>query len=78
MIAGDSAAAQARAQLKQWLPAREAAAYCALGFSTLAKLRLTGGGPAFSKVGTKVLYNRNDLDSWLDSKRVASTSQVEG
>jgi hypothetical protein len=62
-------------QGRQWLPAREAADYCGLGFSTLAKLRLTGDGPAFSKVGVKVLYNRNDLDNWLRGRRVSSTSQ---
>ena len=77
MMAGDRASAQAAAQGRQWLPAREAAEYCALGFSTLAKLRLFGGGPAFSKVGAKVLYNRHDLDAWLASKRVASTSQLD-
>ena len=50
----------------QWLPAREAAKNCGLGFSTLAKLRLTGGGAGLGKkVGSKVLYNRNHLDKWL-------------
>lgn len=74
-LASDSATMQETPQSGKWLTAREAADYCNLGFSTLAKLRLTGGGPAFSKVGTKVLYNRKDLDAWLDSKRVRSTSQ---
>jgi hypothetical protein len=67
--------AQETLQARQWLPARDAAKYCGLGFSTLSKLRLQGGGPEFSKVGAKVIYNRNDLDAWLGSKRVTSTSQ---
>ena len=59
-----------------WLPAREAAEYCGLGFSTLAKLRLTGGGPEFSKVGIKVLYHRDNLDRWLHGRSRANTSQA--
>jgi hypothetical protein len=76
LLAGDSATTQETPRETPWLPAREAAEYCALGFSTLAKLRLWGGGPAFSKVGTKVLYNRHDLDKWLTSKSRTSTSQA--
>lgn len=62
-------------KVSQWLSSREAAQYSNLGFSTLAKYRLVGGGPAYTKVGTKILYNTADLDAWLKSKRVANTSQ---
>jgi len=55
--------------------ARVAAEYTGLGFSTLAKLRLQGGGAVFTKIGVKILYKRADLDAWLESKRVANTSQ---
>ena len=61
---------------RQWLSAKEAAEYTGLGFSTLAKLRLKGGGAPFSKIGEKVLYMRDDLDAWLKSKRVSNTSQA--
>jgi hypothetical protein len=61
--------------IREWLSAKQAADYTGLGFSTLAKLRLTGGGPAYSKIGAKVVYNAADLDAWLQSKRVRSTSQ---
>jgi excisionase family DNA binding protein len=60
---------------KQWLSARDAAKYTGLGFSTLAKLRLKGGSAPYAKIGAKVVYRRADLDAWLESKRVASTSQ---
>ena len=60
-------------QGRQWLSAKEAAEYCGLGFSTMAKLRLSGGGPEFSKVGEKVLYHRDNLDKWLHSKSRTST-----
>jgi excisionase family DNA binding protein len=62
---------------RQWFSAKEAAKYTGLGFSTLAKLRLKGGGSPFSKIGEKILYKRSDLDAWLESKRVNNTSQYE-
>jgi excisionase family DNA binding protein len=60
---------------RQWFSAKQAAEYTGLGFSTLSKLRLYGGGAPYSKIGEKVLYKRSDLDAWLESKRVSNTSQ---
>ena len=40
---------------------RAAAAFLNLSSSTLAKLRLRGDGPAFSKLGRAVVYDRDDL-----------------
>jgi hypothetical protein len=62
-------------QKGQWLPSREAAEYCAMGFSTFARMRMTGEGAPYAKVGQKILYNRDDLDAWLKSKSRTSTSQ---
>jgi len=46
--------------------------------STLAKWRLAGTGPAYSKAGKNFVYNVADLDSYLSSRRHLSTSeQVE-
>jgi predicted DNA-binding transcriptional regulator AlpA len=56
------------------LASREAARYCGLGFSTMAKFRLTGGGPRYYKIGAKVIYDSQDLDAWLASKRADHTS----
>jgi predicted DNA-binding transcriptional regulator AlpA len=43
-----------------------AAEYVGLSASTLEKLRLTGGGPAYFKSGRKiVVYSTADLDAWL-------------
>ena len=61
-------------KLNRWLSSRAAAQYSGLGFSTLAKLRVQGG-PPYVKVGSKVLYSTTDLDAWLESKRLKSTSQ---
>jgi predicted DNA-binding transcriptional regulator AlpA len=53
-----------------------AAAYTGLAESTLNKLRMTGGaGPRFLKLSARrVVYDTNDLDDWLRSKRRVSTS----
>lgn len=53
----------------------DAAAHLGLSKSTLDKLRLTGGGPAFLKLGKVVVYDPADLDEWLASKRRHSTSE---
>lgn len=52
----------------------EAAAYCKSSASTFEKLRLTGGGPAYSKIGRRVVYRVEDLDAWLAANRKTSTS----
>ena len=43
---------------------------------TLAKWRVYGQGPAFFKVGRKVMYDRGEVQNWLENQRRASTSQV--
>jgi predicted DNA-binding transcriptional regulator AlpA len=53
-----------------------AAAITGLSTSTLNKLRCTGGGPAFLKLGRAVRYKPDDLKDWLDSQRVQSTSEI--
>lgn len=58
------------------LRAPEAAAYVGLSSSTLAKMRLRGDGPMYSKAGPRiVIYDKADLDSWLDQRRRVSTSE---
>jgi excisionase family DNA binding protein len=42
----------------------ETAAYLNLSKSTLNKLRLSGNGPAYLKLGRRVLYDRADVDRW--------------
>lgn len=46
-----------------------------VGYSTLTKWRLTGVGPAYYKIGRKVLYDEAEYDAWIDSMRRTSTSQ---
>lgn len=41
----------------------------------LAKWRLTGEGPRYIKVGRRIAYDPRDVQTWLDARRVSSTSQ---
>ena len=64
---------------KRVLRAPEASKYLGLSESTLAKRRLYGLPPAFLSLGGRAVgYAIEDLDSWLESCRRQSTSQVEG
>ena len=58
----------------EWLRPKEAAAYVKSTPSTLAKKRLRGDGPTYTKFGRLVLYAKQDLDQYLASRRRLSTS----
>jgi predicted DNA-binding transcriptional regulator AlpA len=46
--------------------------------ATLAKRRLTGEGPPFIKLGSRVLYPMSELQAWIDAQpRFDSTSSLE-
>ena len=59
------------------LPASDAARVLGLSQSTLAKLRLTGNGPAYCKLGRRVVYRPDDLSEWLAEKRRRSTAEMK-
>ena len=53
----------------------EAAAYCAVSPGFLEKAAIRGDGPVAIRLSARlVVYDTTDLDAWLDSRRVASTS----
>ncbi len=56
------------------LDARRAAALLNLSPSTLAKWRVSGKGPKFVKLGSRVGYRTSDLEDWLDAQTRMSTS----
>ena len=63
---------------KRYLRARPAADYVGLSSSTMAKMRLRGDGPAYSKAGQRtVVYDVIDLDKWLAASKRRSTSDRE-
>jgi excisionase family DNA binding protein len=57
----------------------EAASYLRLSKPTLERLRLQGNGPPYAKLtpGNRgpVRYRRADLDAWLASRLIRSTSE---
>jgi excisionase family DNA binding protein len=58
------------------LNAQEAADYVGVSKGMLDKLRTAGDGPRFIKLGRKVLYDTDDLDRWIESKKQASTADI--
>lgn len=54
----------------------EAAAYCRLGKPTLERFRISGDGPRYAKLGGAVRYRQADLDAWLESRLIGSTSEL--
>lgn len=58
------------------LNSAEAAAYLGLKTATLNKWRVYGDGPPFIKVGRLIRYLKADLDAYLSSRRVRSTTEA--
>ncbi|NDW45278.1 helix-turn-helix domain-containing protein [Ruegeria sp. PrR005] len=59
----------------KYLRPKQAAEYCGVSESTLAKLRMQGrraDGPKFARMSGCVVYRRVDLDEWIDSHMVFS------
>ena len=56
------------------ITAAVAAASLSLTENALAKMRLSGDGPPFVKIGRRVRYKQSDVQDWLDARRYSSTS----
>jgi predicted DNA-binding transcriptional regulator AlpA len=59
------------------LTADEAGKVLGLATSTLAKLRLSGNGPVYCKLGRRVVYRREDLETWLESRVARNSSDAD-
>ncbi|MEP7452828.1 helix-turn-helix domain-containing protein [Phyllobacterium sp. SB3] len=59
---------------RQMLRTDAAARHTGLSSSTLTKLRLTGNGPRFIKLGRSVVYDPADIEAWIAQNRRSSTS----
>lgn len=57
---------------------REAARLAGVSHRTLEGLRYRGGGPAYRKLGARVVYVRRDVLAWRDSHSVVNTAQTPG
>ena len=60
--------------LKYFTPP-EAAEYLRTSVSTLAKLRVYGGGPEVTRIGRAIRYRRTDIDTYMADQLVRSTSE---
>lgn len=60
---------------RRYLNSAQAASYLKLSQSMLAKRRLTGDGPRYSKLGKRVIYEVADLDQWIAERMHRSTSE---
>jgi predicted DNA-binding transcriptional regulator AlpA len=60
--------------MERLLRQSEAAAVLRLSERTMERLRLQGDGPRFVKAGRGVRYRECDLEAWVASRLVTSTS----
>lgn len=51
----------------------QAAKYVGLSATTLNKMRCTGRGPRYLKLGSRIYYRRNDLDQYINANTVETT-----
>ncbi len=58
----------------RWLTPKQAEGFTSIPFRSLERLRLTGGGPIYSKVGRLIRYSTEDLEAWMRRDRRSSTS----
>ena len=62
----------------RFLRTPEAARFLGLSGRTLEKQRTYGTGPAYRKLGGRVVYSIDDLQAWADRGAVTSTSDPRG
>lgn len=63
---------------QRFLRTPEAARFLSLSGRTLEKHRTYGTGPAYRKLGGRVVYAVEDLQAWADRGTVTSTSDPRG
>lgn len=69
-----SAHSETELPISEIFTTEEAASYTRLAVPTLERFRLTGEGPLFAKLGGAVRYRKRDLDGWIESRLLQSTS----
>ena len=58
------------------LTQRQAAALLCLSERTLERFRVSGGGPRFVRCGRSIRYRLSDVEAWISSRVVGSTSEA--
>ncbi len=62
--------------MRVMMDSAQASQYIGLARQTLARMRCTSSDIPFVKAGKKVLYDKADLDAYLDARRCGSTSDA--
>lgn len=62
----------------RFLRTKEAAEFLSLSARTLEKHRTYGTGPAYKKLGGRVVYAIDELQAWAERGAVTSTSDPRG
>ena len=62
----------------RYLDTKAAADYLGLSPSTLNRMRVTGDGPRYSKLGRRVIYDVHDLDAWIEERKRRFTGESGG
>ena len=62
----------------RYMDTKAAADYLGLSPSTLNRMRVTGDGPRYSKLGRRVIYDVRDLDSWIEARKRRFTGEAAG
>lgn len=44
---------------------------------TLERMRISGSGPVFCKLGKLVRYRVTDIDCWVEARRTSSTTMAD-
>ncbi len=60
-----------------YLGTQQAGFYLGLSTKTLARLRVTGGGPPYRKLGSTIRYHVDDLKSWSQSETQSKARRRE-
>ena len=61
----------------QYLSTAEASQFSRLSESYVSKLRSTGGGSPFLKIGRRCVYRRDQFEKWLDAHQCNNTSELQ-
>ena len=57
------------------LTQRQAAAVLGLSERTVERMRVAGNGPRFVRMGRSIRYRPADIENWIASRVVSSTSE---
>lgn len=65
----DAIEAALTARARRYLTSDEAAEHCRVSSSTMERMRSTGKGPRYARIGGRVIYDAADLIDWIDAQK---------